>query len=215
MGSFSKNQIYSTIFTSIVEGNYKRNERLKEAQLAKDFGVSRTPIREVLQQLAQDGMVEIIPNRGAIVKPLTPDDIEEIYEIRKHLELLALDFAIHRLNLDRLSELKERITSIPEIDNFKEASESDRELHRYIIESSHKKRLINMVNQLLRLMQHFRYIGFHDPEITKRVTGEHLELIDALILRDLGKAKMLLADHLENSKKATLHFIFNREFING
>jgi DNA-binding GntR family transcriptional regulator len=210
----SKDDIYNIIFNRIMDGDYINGTRLKEASLAEEFQVSRTPIREVLQLLSQDGMVHLAPNRGATVHPLTPDDIEEIYEIRKSLELMAIDFAITKCNLQQLGRFKERILELTADSGLAESSALDRDLHKYILDLSGKKRLISMVDQLLRLMQRFRYIGFHIPQVSERVRFEHLAMIDALLDRDAALARKCLVAHIDNSKKATLQFIFNKRFRN-
>ena len=189
--------------------------RLKEAELAAEFGVSRTPIREVLQLLSQDGLTDILPNRGATVTSLTPDDIEEIYEIRKALELLALDFSISRMNLEDLKGLRGRIledswrenSGAKPYDRLLSVAAIDQELHRFIVSSSGKQRIIDMVNRLLRIVQHIRFIGFGNAVLSKKVTQEHLGIIDALTLRDLNESQRLLADHLTKSKQAAIQVI--------
>lgn len=204
----SKSDIYSQLFTMILKGEYPANSRLKETELASRFNVSRTPVREVIMQLARDGLVIVNPNRGAVVHPLTPDDVEEIYEIRASLELLALDFSVPRINLNDLRNIQRKLLNARENGDYRAATEIDQELHRCVVDSSEKKRLISIVNQMLRIMRNLRYLGFHDPDLLRRVTTEHLELIDALTRRDLSASKAILKDHLQNSKLSALRAIF-------
>ena len=211
--STTKEEMYSHLFNRILQGEYQNGTRLKEVEIAEEFGISRTPVREVLMQLAQDGLVEINPNKGATVHPLTPDDVEEIFELRKHLELLALEFSVHRINLNILQDIRKNITENLKKKDFQSAMTNDFDLHRYIVDSSNKRRLITMVNQLLRVMQKFRYMGFHNQELFERVNREHLELIEALSRRDLENSKKILAAHLDESKHATLRMIFEEKFF--
>jgi DNA-binding GntR family transcriptional regulator len=211
MAQWSKDQIYASLFSKIVDGKIPEQVRLKEEELAEEYQVSRSPIREILQLLSQDGLIELLPNRGARAKSLTADDIEEIYEIRMQLEPLALEHAIPRIELRRLQEFHSQMHEGGVCDDAVKASELDRDFHTYLIEASDKKRLINMLNQLLRLIMNFRYRGFHDPAIARRVMQEHSALIDVLIVRDTEKAKRLLIEHLDNSKNATLKFLFDRD----
>jgi DNA-binding GntR family transcriptional regulator len=207
MASDAKERIYIELFNRIFSGQYESYTRLKEAELAREFGVSRTPIREVLQHLAKDGMLQILPNRGAVVRSLTPDDIEEIYEIRRQLETLAVEFAIPFMSLKRLAELRSRIESEIVHPDRETESDSDNDLHMYIISSSNRPRLISMLNQLLRLIQRFRYLGFGDTREAERATREHLQLIDALIERDVDKAKAILNEHVDNSKRLAISIL--------
>ncbi len=210
MSPISKDHIYTILFERIVNGIYPRDTHLREANLADEFGVSRTPIREVLMQLSQDGIVALTPNRGATVSPLTADDVEEMYAIRKQLEILALEFALPHMSLEPLRDLKCRLTALKGIEDAEEAMRIDREIHQYLLEASKKKRLITIVNQLLRPMESFRSIGFQEKAIFDRVNSEHVELIDTITKRDIKNAREVLAEHLENSKQATIGFLFQR-----
>ncbi len=214
MAKWSKDQIYAEIFRRIADGNIREQLRLKEEELAREFNVSRSPIREVLQLLAQDGLIELFPNRGAVAKSLTPDDIEEVYEIRQRLEPLALEHAVPRLSLETLRDFRLKMSNLTTTKDYVLMSDLDRDFHKYIIETSNKKRLINMLNQLLRLLMNFRYQGFHDPAISKRVADEHIALIDTLMLRKTEEAKRLMAEHIDNSKNATLNFLFTKRKTN-
>lgn len=206
----SVNETYTTLFNRIIHGTYPANTRLKEDELAEEFKVSRTPIRETLRLLQQDGLLEILPNRGARVYGFTVDDLEDIYEIRRVLEVLALDFAAPSMSINGLVELRESIEAIKDIDDAKKHAELDAELHRYIIESSRRRRLINMLNQLFHLLQTFRELGFRDIQVRKSTYGEHLELIDALSVRDISRAKEVLARHITNSKNRILQKVVKR-----
>lgn len=206
-----KEAMYDDLFMKILGGKYQEGDRLKEADLAEEFNISRTPVREVLKQLAADGLVHLLPNRGATVFPLTPDDIEEIYEIRKSLELLALSFSIDRISLNDLGKLRKRMVKIKSDGDYMEALSSDADLHSLLVESSGKRRLISMLRQLLHLMRKFRSIGFHEQELLNRVTTEHIDLIDALTTRDKKMAEEILSDHLERSKKSALKVMFLKD----
>lgn len=204
------NETYTTLFNRIIRGEYPGNTRMKEDELAEEFKVSRTPIRETLRLLQQDGLIEILPNRGARVYGFTVDDLEDIYEIRRVLEVLALDFAAPTMSINGLVELREAIEAIKDLDDAKRHAELDAKLHGYIIESSRRRRLINMLNQLFHLMQTFRELGFRDTQVQKSTYGEHMELIDALSVRDISLAKEVLARHITNSKNRILQKVVKR-----
>lgn len=198
------NEIYTTLFNRIIKGEFPANTRLKEDELAEEFKVSRTPIRETLRLLQQDGLIEILPNRGARVYGFTVDDLEDIYEIRRVLEVLALDFAVPSMSINGLVELREAIEASRDVDDADNHAALDARLHGYIIESSRRRRLINMLNQLFHLMQTFRELGFRDMQVQKSTYEEHLELIDALSVRDISVAKEVLTRHIRNSKNRIL-----------
>jgi DNA-binding GntR family transcriptional regulator len=204
------NDTYTTLFDRIIHGLYPANTRLKEDELAEEFKVSRTPIRDTLRLLQQDGLIEILPNRGARVYGFTVDDLEDLYEIRRVLEVLALDFAAPTMSISGLVELREAIDAVKDVDDAQKHAELDARLHEYIIESSRRRRLINMLNQLFHLMQTFRELGFRDTQVQMITYDEHMELIDALSIRDISLAKELLARHITNSKKRILQKVVKR-----
>jgi DNA-binding GntR family transcriptional regulator len=98
-------EIYSAMFDKIISGEYPTGAHLKQEDIAKEFNISRTPVRIVLQQLDQDGLLQFTPNKGAKVLPFSADEIEEIYEIRKSLELLCMDVSTPVLSIQKLLEL--------------------------------------------------------------------------------------------------------------
>ncbi len=201
-------EIYTTLFNLIIGRKYPPDTQLKEKVLAEEFNLSRTPVRETLRQLEQDGLVQIIPNRGARVNAFTVDDVEEIYEIRESLELLALETSAPSLSIHGLMEIRTLIQANAQSNDFMKHEEDDAKLHRYFIEASEKRRLIAMLNQLFHLIQHFRQLGFKDPEVRSRATKEHLELIDTMCFRDVKAAKEILSRHIKNSKiNAVSHLV--------
>jgi len=181
--------VYSILFNKIISGELPEGTRLKEESIATEYNVSRTPVRAVLQQLEQDGLIQIEPNKGARVLPFSADEIEEIYEIRKALELVCLDIAGASLSMHRLLELKKEILNLGSNNDVNYLTMLDYRLHSFIITSTGKKRLIDMLEQLSRLIQSFRGLGFTKKESTESAIREHLEIINALTKRDLFKAK--------------------------
>jgi DNA-binding GntR family transcriptional regulator len=192
--------LYETIFNKIIHGEYPANTKLREEKLAETHKVSRTPVREALRHLEKDGLIEMLTNRDTRVVGLTADDVEEVFQIRKVLECLALRFSVHNLSIGRLQELRAEITGISESDDYLEHAKVDAKLHTYMIEASNKKRLIAILRQLFRLIPRFQQIGYKDKNARAQATVDHLALIDALLYRDLAKAEVLLEKHIERSK---------------
>jgi len=192
--------IYSILFNKIVSGEYPPGTRLKEESLATEFNISRTPVRSVLQQLEQDGLIQIFPNKGAVVLPFSADEIEEIYEIRKTLELLCLEISAPMLSAQKLIELKRKVIENAGDEVIQVHTDLDAQIHSYIINSTGKKRLIDMLNQLFRLIQSFRSLGFIDRETKESTNNEHIEILDALCRRDIALAKEMMRKHIDNSK---------------
>jgi len=204
MPKMASADICEALLKRIIAGGMSAGERLKEIALAEEFGVSRTPVREALRQLEQDGLVEIIPGQGAKVVPLTADDIEDVYDIRLSLELLALDIAGTGLRLQRLKEIADLMRQFAGERDYRKHAEIDRSLHDYLVQSTGRRYLIAMYSQTGRLMQRFRSLGFREPEVLARATREHLEFIEAVLVRNLDRAREVMRDHIENSKLCAL-----------
>jgi len=200
--------IYSILFNRIIAGEYQPNTRLKEEAISAEFNVSRTPVRAVLQQLEQDGLVQMSPNKGARVLNFSADEIEEIYEIRKSLELLCLDISGPILSIQTLLEIKKEMISKINEKDVKIHANLDAKLHDHIILSTGKKRLIKILSQLYRLIQRFRTLGFMQKETKESTIQEHIEIIDAICLRDITLAKELMRKHIDNSKMIALGQLF-------
>ncbi|MCX6984433.1 MAG: GntR family transcriptional regulator [Lentisphaerae bacterium] len=205
--------MYAKLFDRIIEGRYPPHTRLKEEELAKEFKISRTPVRAVLRQLEKDGLVKIVPNCGAIVIPFTADDVEDIYEIRKSLELLALEISAPFLSLQKLTEIRSEIIEISKSCDNRKYAEADAMLHGYIIQTSGRRYLISMLEQTLRLIQRFREIGFKDKDTRKRADKEHIALIDAICVRDIKAASDILSTHIQNSKSCILAHLLKKKQV--
>jgi len=196
--------IYTTLLDRIVKSEYPENQWLREEAIANEFGVSRSPVRRALRLLHQDGMVDLVPKRGARLFPFTADDIEDIYEIRKTLESLAIRVGIQNLSIQRLLSLRNQIQGLREVDDPEEHTRIDGVLHSYLIEASGRRRLVSMLNELYRLSQSLREIGLRDRNNRMATIDEHSGIIDALTVRDLDQATSLLVRHIENSKARLL-----------
>jgi len=198
--STKSNTIYETLFNKIIHGEYDVNARLREEELADAFNVSRTPVREALRDLEKDGLIEMLSNRETRVVGLSIDDVEEMYQIRKSLETLALHFSIQNLSIKGLQEIRREMDRLSASDDHLEHEKLDARLHDFIMEASKKKRLLAILKQLFRLMQQFRQLGFQNEGLRRQALQDHYELIDALVFRDLAKAEDLLEKHIERSK---------------
>ena len=166
-------------------------------------------IRKVLNELKSIGVVEIIKNCGAIVKAITYDDIQEIFEIRKCLEPLGLEFSFPLISLQKLSEMRDRFHQLT-FDSLKsDIINLDYELHRCIIGSCNQLRLISILEKLFEFIIQVRFIAYNNKSNFEKAKQEHLALIDAIFSRNLEKAKEILKDHIETSKASTFMYLSN------
>ncbi len=201
--------IENVLFNGMIHGNNKEGERLKEDDMAAEFGISRTPVRKCLRQLAQDGLIKLQPKRSATVIGFTADDVEEIYEIRRALEKQALRHSTPFLNIQGLKEIREEIQKSAESGDIDALMEADEKLHNYFIHASERRRLIAILEQMHRLIHHFRKLGFNIKHIRDNAIKVHLSLIDALSVRDIETAEKILDEHLVEGKKTAVSHILN------
>jgi len=196
----TNHDIYTTLFNRIIHNEYAQDTWLREDHLAKEFKRSRTSVRDVLLQLGQDGLIEKLPKRGARILSFSADDLEDIYEILRSLEMLSLEMSVHALSIQKLLEMRAEFEELKNVTDHLRYADMDTKLHTYLIQSCGKKRIIASWSQLHRLVQAFRELALQNADIRHEVNAEHLEIIDALCTRDKEKALQALGKHLVNSR---------------
>ncbi len=207
----AKRKIYSAVLQRILNGELKPGARLVESQLAEQYAVSRTIIREVLFTLLRDNLVERNHNRGTQVVSFTPDCVEDLYEIRKSLELLALQTAINVMPLEPLLAFEQRFR---ELASEKVAAprhvEVDLAFHAFVFEHCRNKRLVAYLENVSQLIHSLRLLGYELENVVRETGEQHLALVQAFIRRDLATAERLLSDHIDTSKRNALRVLILR-----
>ena len=204
-------KIYDILKSQIINEELRPGQRLLDDQLASTFGVSRTPVREALARLSNEGLVEIVSRSGAYVKKLTREDIEEIYEIRKVLEGLAARKAatfIADKQIEQLSLLFEKAKHSG-MDNCKAHIDLDVKLHDSILKSCHNKRLASIMANLYTLIHVFRIRVGKNKEKAEQALKDHEAILEAIKARDANKAEKMMMEHIETSKD----YIFNLRIL--
>jgi DNA-binding GntR family transcriptional regulator len=215
----ARKRAYTAILAKIVSGELAPGQRLREEELAQTYKVSRTPIREILIALEKDGLIQRNRNQGAKVISFTPDDLEELYDVRCALECLAVRRAVPHMPLNELLEFEQRLAALlrdgggPRL--LQRQSELDLELHRFIVSQSGNRRLIAYLENVSLLPQSLRLAGYDDEEHAREVGQEHLMLVRALLRRDSQLAERLLARHIENGKSKMLELLYQRREVCG
>ena len=147
--------VFNTLRTSILTGELKPGERLMEIHLADKLGVSRTPIREAIRKLELEGLVTMIPRRGAEVAQITEKNLRDVLEVRRALDALAVELACERITEDELAELKKACENF-ELEtkrgNANQVAQADVELHDIILKASGNERLMQMISKLSQQM---------------------------------------------------------------
>ncbi len=196
--------IFEKIREDIVNGEYDPGEKIVEAKLADDLGVSRTPVREALKQLELDGLVENIPNRGVIVKGVSMQDVEDIYTIREAIEGVAAKWSVERMTEEELQTLKE-IFELMEFYTFKKDVDKIFELNTRFHETIYMATKSRFLEHVLRDFQLFikstRYESLKSEGRMEHTLEEHRAILDAFTERNTDEAVKRILKHINNSKE--------------
>ena len=200
--------LYQTLFQQIVNGKLEPGQRITEATLAQTTGTSRTPVREALKRLAEDRLVVLVPRSGCYVAQLAPDEIEEIYEIRKRLEVMALEFAFDKTDRDKVRKLRQKFGDCDSCghDTFhKREIQLDSQLHNMLAEQSGCPNLQEMLGKLRARIEMFRVKQADLAARTRTAFEEHKAILDAILDNDKDAALTALTNHIENTKLNVLN----------
>ena len=151
--------VFNTLRKAILKGDLKPGERLMEIALAEKLGVSRTPIREAIRKLELEGLVVMAPRKGAKVASITERDLNDVLEVRKGMEELAIRLACERITpeqLDELDKVEKKFSNLIDSENLTELAEVDVEFHDIIYATTNNKRLIQLLNNLREQMYRYR-----------------------------------------------------------
>lgn len=197
-------EIAAIIRERILDGTYAIGEKIPEAPLSNELRVSRTPIRHAFQQLAQEGLVEMIPNRGTFARGFTKRDVQDIYEVRKALEALAMEWAVERIGEEELGILREIVDQMEFYtlkQNYPRVMEANREFHETIHRASRSRFLSHILKSYQEYVQQARKKTVQEPEYLESILDEHKKILRALEEKDAKSAMRLVNQHLENSRK--------------
>jgi DNA-binding GntR family transcriptional regulator len=199
-----RGRVFNRIREDILAGKFKQNEELKETAIAGDLGVSRTPVREALRQLELEGLVNIIPNKGAYVTGITAQDIKDIYSIRSLLEGLCARWATEYITEEKLEELDE-ITYLTEFHvqkkHYEQVLELDNKFHEILYKASKSKQLHHMLSDFHHYVQRVRKITLSSETRAAKTNEEHKKIVEALKEKNPDKAEALANEHIMNTIK--------------
>ncbi|MDD6043898.1 MAG: GntR family transcriptional regulator [Eubacteriaceae bacterium] len=203
--SFSlTDEIVNIIRDRILKGEYKIGEKIKETQIAGELRVSRTPIREAFKQLENEGLIDYIPNRGCFAKGFTKQDIEDLYAVRKALEVLAVEWAVNRIDDKQLKELKEQ-SDLMEFytlrNDQKKVLEINADFHNVIYNATGSRFMAQILRSYKDYINQTRKAIFYEEQYLADIYEEHKRILVAVTEKDMEKAKKAMADHLDMSQK--------------
>ena len=200
--------VFKTLRQAILTGELKPGERLMEIHLANKLGVSRTPIREAIRKLELEGLVTMVPRRGAQVAQITEKSMSDVLEVRRALDELAVELACLRITQEEKEQLKEACLNFEKIvitNDVHEIAKADVAFHDIIFAATGNGRLSQMVNNLAEQMYRYRYEYIKDEKQHDMLVKEHRKIYDSIIANDTDSAKEAI--HIENQEKAILRQI--------
>lgn len=199
--------VFNTLRRAILKGELKPGERLMEIALADKLGVSRTPIREAIRKLELEGLVVMAPRKGAKVASITERDLNDVLEVRKGMEVLAISLACKRITgeeLEKLESIERSFQSLIESGNLTELAEMDVKFHDTIYQATNNQRLVQLLNNLREQMYRYRMEYLKDIAVRRTLAEEHKAIREALRGRDESKAQNYVSVHIDNQQKAIM-----------
>jgi Transcriptional regulators len=193
--------VFNTLRQAILKGELAPGERLMEIQLAEKLGVSRTPIREAIRKLELEGLVNMVPRKGAEVAKISERNLRDVLEVRRALEELAVELACKRITDEDLSQLeiisKKIEREVHSLDSI-ELAELDEKYHDVIYQATGNNRLIQIINNLREQMYRYRLEYIKDKDSRATLMAEHGEILKSLKAHNVEKTVHIIREHINN-----------------
>ena len=203
--------VFETIRGAIITGELQPRQRLMEVQLAEEMGVSRTPVRESIRKLELEGLVKMVPRRGAYVTPMSVNDLKEMMEIRRALEGLAAELAALNATAEEIAKLyaaNQRFGESAMANDEEGIIKNDMAIHDIIYRASGNKKLLTMINSLREQMQRFRAEYVHRIEDKTPLVNQHMEIIRKIESGESAMAKALAGEHIHCTSADMLKVLY-------
>lgn len=206
--------VFKTLRQAILKGELEPGERLMEIQLAERLGVSRTPIREAIRKLELEGLVLMIPRRGAEVAKISEKNLRDVLEVRRSLEELAIDLACQRIQeeeLETLREAQKEFTAAVAAGDAMEIAQTDEKFHEIIYSGTGNQKLMQILSNLREQMYRYRLEYIKDANKRQILLVEHEQILKALSLRHVQEAKLAVREHIDNQEITVLKNLKEQE----
>ena len=206
--------VFKTLRQAILKGELEPGERLMEIQLAERLGVSRTPIREAIRKLELEGLVLMIPRRGAEVAKISEKNLRDVLEVRRSLEELAIDLACQRVQekeLETLREAQKEFAAAVAAGDAMEIAQTDEKFHEIIYSGTGNQKLMQILSNLREQMYRYRLEYIKDANKRQILLVEHEQILKALSLRHVQEAKLAVREHIDNQEITVLKNLKEQE----
>ena len=202
--------VFNTLRRAIITGEFAPGERLMEISLANRLGVSRTPVREAIRKLELEGLVIMIPRKGAQVAKITEKSLRDVIEIRCVLEEFAASLACERITEEGKEKLKEahrQFVEAAQTNDIIDIVEKDEQFHDAIFQATCNDRLITIINNLREQFYRYRMEYVKDIEQHSVLVTEHEQLLHAIFNQDSETSKQIMRTHLKNQQEGVIQAI--------
>lgn len=204
---------YVELRDAIVRGELAPGEPLFEIHMAARLGMSRTPVREALKELAREGLVEVLPARGYLVPRRSLDDLRELFELRESLEGMAARYAALRASDIALAQLQRLTERYEREKSWEKWAAIGSDFHDAIIAAAGNERLKTLLRSLnSQIVMSRRSALRADASRTQSAISEHRAIFEAIRARDAGRAQQIASEHVRRSYEATLNVYQDRSF---
>ncbi len=218
-GKYSlRGRVFQKLREDILSGKYKEHEELKEVAIGEELGVSRTPVREAFRQLELEGLIQIVPNRGAYVTGITAKDVKDIYMIRSLLEGLCARLATEKITREQMEEMEENVyladfhASKGHMDQM---AELDNRFHDILYEACDSKMLEHTLRDYHQYVLRVRQKTLSTNTRGRASNDEHRQIMEAIRKKDADQAEKLANRHMlnayDNMVKNGLYEIYGEE----
>jgi DNA-binding GntR family transcriptional regulator len=200
-------QAYEALKQDILTCTLAPGAQIFESDLAARYGMSKTPVREALNLLGQEGLVQVLPRRGYLVAPVTLRDVQEVFQLRLLLETAAAELAAEHITEEALRQLNALVAvryTYRDRASYARFLRANRAFHVAVAEASGNRRLAAFVGKLLEDMERILHLGLDLRDSAEEMATEHGELVDALLKGDGALARKVVTEQLQNSRKRVL-----------
>ena len=206
--------VFQTLRQAILTGEFMPGERLMEISLAKRLGVSRTPVREAIRKLELEGLVVMIPRKGAEVAKITVSDLKDVLAVRCHLEEFAASIACDRITEEEKEQLKVAQEAFEEAvrqKDLKMIAQRDVEFHDVIFNATKNKRLLQIINNLREQIYRYRIEYIKDFDYHDTLIREHREIMRTILEGNKKEAEKIMNTHIYNQENIVIRNLKKQE----
>ena len=196
--------VFHTLRKAIIQGELQPGERLMEVTLANKLGVSRTPVREAIRMLELEGLVVMIPRKGAEVAKITVRDLKDALEVRMAIDSLSVKLACERLDENDKTEIKQACVAFREAVKSKNVQEGDERFHNTIYRASKNQKLITIAMNLREQVYRYRFEYVKDFSYHENLIREHDQITEAILKGDVETAQKIMKEHIYNQEQIVI-----------